>query len=45
MNRNSIFDPTAWIMIPIGITLAFWQAVLMGNPPPVTRDRLGKLGK
>jgi hypothetical protein len=39
------YDPTLWIMIPLGITLAFWQFVLMGNPPTVTRDQLGKLGK
>jgi hypothetical protein len=44
MNRN-LFDYTAWLMIPFGLTLMWWQIVLMGNPPPVTRDQLGKLGR
>jgi hypothetical protein len=39
------YNPFTWIMLPIGIYAAVPQSIVLGNPPPVTRDDLGKLGR
>jgi hypothetical protein len=43
--RNSLYDPFAWIMIPIGIYATLWQVALLGIPATVTRDQLGRFGR
>lgn len=42
---NNLFNPFAWVMVPIGVYATVLQVLIMGNPPPVTRDQLGRLGK
>lgn len=43
--NNNLYNPFAWIMFPIAIYAMVLQTVILGNPPTVTRDRLGQLGK
>jgi hypothetical protein len=43
--NNNLYNPFAGWIILFGVAMAVGQTMLMGNPPPVTRDQLGKLGK
>lgn len=44
MNSN-LYNPFAWVMFPIAVYATFLQMVILGDPPPITRDRLGTLGR
>jgi hypothetical protein len=44
-NNDNLYNPFAWIMYPIAIYAMVLQILIMGNPPTVTRDQLGRLGK
>jgi len=45
MNNNNLYNPFAWIMFPIAIYAMVLQTVILGDPPAVRRDQLGRLGR
>ncbi len=44
-DNDNLYNPFAWVMFPIAVYAMVLQTVILGNPAPVTRGRLGKLGK
>lgn len=40
-----MFNPFTPIVFTLGVIMAVTQVAVLGNPPPVTRDQLGKLGR
>lgn len=43
--KINLYDPTVWIMLPLGIYMAVLQTLVLGNPPTVTKSQLGRLGR
>lgn len=42
---NNLYNPFAWIMFPIAVYAMVLQTIVLGDPAPVRRDQLGKLGR
>jgi hypothetical protein len=43
--NDNLYNPFAWIMFPIAVYAIVLQTLVLGDPPTVRREDLGRLGR